>query len=212
MAVAGPTLGLSFEVRWKPFFLDGSLPGGEGKDKAAHYQMKFGAARVAQMQPTMQRTFADAGLPTYNLGGRVGNTLDSHRLMELALQQGGPALQDALVERMFDDYFIKGLALSDKSVLLSAAAAAKVDGAEALLKGDDLTEDVFALVRARKAHTSARAVPHPRPVLFSQVEDAYGAGVSGVPHFVIGGKAHVSGGQEAKVFLDIFREIAASPQ
>ena len=96
MAVAGPSLGLSFEVRWKPFFLDGTLPGGEGKDKAAHYQQKFGAARVAQMLPMMQRTFADAGLPSYNLGGKVGNTLDSHRLMELALQQGGPELQVSL--------------------------------------------------------------------------------------------------------------------
>eukprot|EP00962_Isochrysis_galbana_P029155 scaffold9295_cov122-Isochrysis_galbana.AAC.4 len=67
--------------------------------------------------------------------------------MALALQQGGPAMQDALVERLFDDYFIQGLPLSDKSVLLKAAAAAKVEGAEALLDDpDELTEEVFSEV------------------------------------------------------------------
>jgi predicted DsbA family dithiol-disulfide isomerase len=45
-----------------------------------------------------------------------------------------------------------------------------------------------------------------------QVEKAYESGVSGVPHFIIGGKAHVSGAQESATFLDIFNSIAAQPQ
>lgn len=85
----------------------------------------------------------------------MGNTIDSHRLMELALRQGGPAMQDALVERLFDDYFIQGLPLSDRSVLLKAAQAAKVEGAEVLLDDpDQLTEEVFSEVRRE---TLARA-------------------------------------------------------
>ena len=77
--------------------------------------------------------------------------------------------QDTLVERMFDDYFIKGLALSDKSALLSAAVAAKIEGAEALLSGDELTEDVVSLVRRQrrspqKAFASARTFAYPCPI------------------------------------------------
>jgi hypothetical protein len=37
--------------------------------------------------------------------GLTGNTLDSHRLIEWALHQGGPDAQNALVEELFRNYF-----------------------------------------------------------------------------------------------------------
>jgi predicted DsbA family dithiol-disulfide isomerase len=46
-------LGLEFEVRWRPFFLDPSLPK-EGVDKRQRYAAKFGAARMRQMEPYMK--------------------------------------------------------------------------------------------------------------------------------------------------------------
>mmetsp|Transcript_29877 Transcript_29877/g.91697 ORF Transcript_29877/g.91697 Transcript_29877/m.91697 type:complete len:143 (-) Transcript_29877:365-793(-) len=138
------------------------------------------------MEPAMRRTFEEAGLPPFSLEGRVGATLDSHRLMELAKRQGGPQLQDALVERLFEDYFAKGKSLSDRNVLLEAATAANVQGAQALLDDpDELTEEVYA-----------------------QVEQAHNSRVTGVPHFIIDGKVHVSGGQPPEVFIDIFKSIA----
>lgn len=64
--------------------------------------------------------------------------------------KGGPQLQDALVERLFEDYFAKGKSLSDRNVLLEAATAANVQGAQALLDDpDELTEEVYAQVTPR---------------------------------------------------------------
>ncbi len=52
-----------------------------------HYNMKFGAARVQQMVPHMMGVFAELGL-AYSMGGNVGNTMDSHRVIALAAEVG----------------------------------------------------------------------------------------------------------------------------
>jgi len=187
MSVAEKTLNMQFSVSWRPFFLDPNLPGGEGKDKLAHYKLKFGADRVAQMMPRMVQTFAEEGIPGYSIEGNVGNTMDSHRLLEYALRQGGAAKQDKLVEVLFERYFLKGQALSSRQVLLDAAAAADLDGADALLASDQLHDEVW-----------------------SEVESAYQAGVSGVPHFKIDGGGpgrELSGGQPPEAFLRILRSL-----
>jgi len=187
MAVASSTMAMDFSITWKPFFLDPNLPGGDGKDKLAHYKAKFGAERVAQMMPRMVQTFKDEGIDNYSINGRVGNTMDSHRLLEFALQTGGPAKQDRLVELLFDRYFLKGHALSSRSVLLEAAFEAGLDGAEQLLASDDLSEAVW-----------------------TEVEGAYSAGVTGVPYFRIDGGGRgkeLSGGQAPEVFLQILAAL-----
>lgn len=189
MDVASKTMGLDFQIQWSPFFLDPRLPGGEGTDKMQHYKAKFGAERVAQMMPRMVQTFKEEGIDGYNIGGRVGNTMDSHRLMEHAMAIGGPKKQDALCLELFQRYFINGHALSSKSVLLEAAAAANVDGAEAVLEGEGYSDEVWA-----------------------KVEGAYGSGVSGVPHFRVAGGGpgrEVSGGQPPEAFLRIFAALAS---
>jgi len=190
MSVAESTMNMQFSISWRPFFLDPNLPGGEGKDKLAHYKAKFGAARVEQMMPRMVQTFADEGIPGYSINGKVGNSMDSHRLLEYALQKGGPAMQDSLVEVLFDRYFLKGQALSSRQVLLEAAATVKLDGAEDVLSSDHLHEEVW-----------------------SQVEGAYSSGVSGVPYFRIDGGGsgkEVSGGQPPEVFLKILHSLPAA--
>jgi predicted DsbA family dithiol-disulfide isomerase len=71
--------------------------------------------------------------------------------------------------------------------LLDAAAAADLDGADALLASDQLHDEVW-----------------------SEVESAYQAGVSGVPHFKIDGGGpgrELSGGQPPEAFLRILRSL-----
>lgn len=186
MLVAREKHGLSFEVKWRPFFLDPSLPK-EGKPKLPHYKAKFGAARVEQMGPFMKKTFADEGIPNFSMEGMLGNTLDSHRLLELAGEQSEQK-QDALVEELFRLYFTEGHALSDKKVLLAAAEKANVSGAAALLDGNEKEDEVWAAV-----------------------EEAYAVGVSGVPHFRLtssSGSVHeLSGGQPSDEFLKIFSRM-----
>ena len=49
------------QVRWRPFFLDHSLPR-EGVDKMERYAAKFGEARMRQMIPYMQQVGRDDGI------------------------------------------------------------------------------------------------------------------------------------------------------
>ena len=55
------------------------------------------------------------------------NSYDAHRLIALAREMGGPALEDAALERMFSAHFAEGLAIDDHDTLLRCAAEAGMD-------------------------------------------------------------------------------------
>ena len=96
-----------------------------------------------------------------------------------------------MVEALFERYFLRGHALSSRAVLLDAAAAAQLEGAQPFLESDEEHEAVWA-----------------------EVERAYASGVSGVPHFRIdggGGAREISGGQPPEAFLQIFASLGPPP-
>lgn len=177
---------VNFEVKWEPYFLDPSLPK-EGIVKMERYRAKFGEARVRQMLPYMQETGRAEGI-AFDYGGLISNTLDSHRVIELAWQKGGAALQDKVVEALFQFYFEKQGNLGDAGKLVEVAASAGLDAEEvrSLLAGPALREEV---------------VKHARdlPSKFS---------FSGVPFFIFGGgKFTLSGAQEATYFESVLRGL-----
>lgn len=170
-----------FEVRWHPFFLNPDAPK-EGINKMEMYKQKFGEQRVQQMVPMMMETFAKEGL-TYTMDGDTGNTLNSHRLIALAGQQGADT-QDKLVEALFKAYFTQGQFINDREVLLNAAKESGVAGAQELMDNEEqLKSEVLEEVK-----TLAR-------------------GVTGVPYFIIDNKYSLSGAQEADTFVKVFDKI-----
>jgi predicted DsbA family dithiol-disulfide isomerase len=185
---AGGRPDLEVAVRWRPFFLDPTLPR-EGVDKLAHYRRKFGEERMAQMIPYMRAVGAKESPPiAFSYGGRIGNTLDSHRLLALAYEQGGAALQGELVEALFRAYFEAERDVGSRDVLADAAAAAGMDRAAvaAFLASDAKADDVKAEVEAfRRKHR-----------------------VSGVPFFVLNGRLTLSGAQDVETFVDALQEAA----
>ena len=64
---------------------------------------EWGMAATYNGLCVMQETFAKEGL-NYSMEGKTGNTLNSHRLIALAGQQGLDK-QDKLVELLFRAYF-----------------------------------------------------------------------------------------------------------
>merc|ERR1711934_1348358 len=106
-----------FEVHWKPFMLDASLPA-EGVDKLQRYNAKFGPARVQQMLPHMKRVGEGEGI-AFSYGGLIGNTLDSHRMIEWSARFGK---QNEMVEELFSRYFEQEQNMGDRRVLAEAAA------------------------------------------------------------------------------------------
>mmetsp|Transcript_45146 Transcript_45146/g.96392 ORF Transcript_45146/g.96392 Transcript_45146/m.96392 type:complete len:189 (+) Transcript_45146:112-678(+) len=173
-----------FEVKWRPFFLNPSLPK-EGVDKLTMYKEKFGEARMQQMIPHMQQVGRDSGI-NFSYGGKVANTMDSHRVMNWALKQS-VAAQDAVCEKLFAAYFEQEKNIGSEDVLVNCAKEAGVD-AEAcrqMLREGGETQEVLDDIEGFQRKMR----------------------ISGVPHFVINGKEQLSGAQEADTFAGIFEKI-----
>lgn len=180
------------KVRWLPFFLDASLPA--SLVKRDHYNSKFGADRVAAMIPQMESVGLKETPPIkFSYGGTLGNTLDSHRLIEYAYEVGGAPQQDALVESLFSRYFEQEQNPASHEVLSAAAVEAGLGDADTIL--------AFLKSEVNKAEV-VRTVEQKRREFR----------VSGVPHFVIGKEGaraySVSGAQEADTLMEIFEELA----
>lgn len=69
---------------------------------------RFGENNWQPLIERMQRTFKDAGLEPMTLEGVVGPTFDSHRLIAVAERDFGESVQNALMEKLFYEYFIQG--------------------------------------------------------------------------------------------------------
>jgi predicted DsbA family dithiol-disulfide isomerase len=180
---------VTVRVRWLPFYLDPSLPKAS-KDKLEHYKRKFGEERVLQMLPAMKRTGQEEGI-SFSYDGKIGNTGDSHRLLELAAAKDPSLqLQDKLIEELFSVYFEQEGDIADHAVLAQAAAKPGVGlfptaaNAVAFLKSDAMSDEV------RRG-----------------VQQAYQQGVTGVPHFTIANKYVFSGAQDPAYFLQAFKKL-----
>ena len=181
------------EVRivWEPFLLDGTLP--KAKDKMAHYQRKFGAARVAKMIPRMKEVGETVGI-AFSYGGEIGATQDSHRVAEWAAATGGDEFADKVMEEMMVRYFEREQNLAQHDVLLDAvdSAGGDVDAARTMLESEEYKD-----------------------VVEDKIEEAFNMGVSGVPFFIIGpedGSSKpfgVSGAQEPETLVSILDKVAS---
>lgn len=174
-----------FTVRWLPFQLVPDMSK-EGVDKLEYYNKRFGAQRVAQMMPSMARTFQEEGLE-YRLGGLTGNTFDSHRLIAWA-EKFGPVSQNALVEQLFLSYFTQEKFIGDRGVLLEAATKAGLPADQAAALLDD--------PQAMAAEVKAGLVR--------------GRGVGGVPFFTVDKTYKMSGAQPPELFEELFDQICSS--
>jgi predicted DsbA family dithiol-disulfide isomerase len=120
-------------------------------------------------------------------------TVDAHRLLHLALAEGGPELQRGLKEAFLEAYFTRGESMGDKALLRRVAVDAGLDAArvDEVLAGNEYADDVAADVAQAQA---------------------YGAG--GVPFYVVDRRFGVSGAQPSEVFAQVLDQAwsAAHPQ
>ena len=170
-------------VRWLPFQLNPSMPK-EGISRREYRTRKFGSweqskeldARVVAVGNADGIQFA------FDRTERTPNTLDAHRLVWLAGEQG---VQDAIVEALFRAYFTEGRDISNRQTLIDVVVDAGLnrEQAEELLEGDDGMEAI------KEANDLAQ---------WFRVE--------GVPFFIVNGKATLSGAQQPEAFLEVFRQ------
>lgn len=179
---------MKFEIQWFPYQLHPEAPL-EGYDYQGSIARKYGAARIEAMfkhiTDVAKASGIDFALDKIETGA---NTLNAHRLLDLAWRQGGAeGLQNDLAEALFKAYLCEGRFIGDIDVLAKVAEDAGMDEAEvrAYLAGDQDTGKVQ-----------------------EQIQYARQNGVSGVPAFSFDGMFAVSGGQQPEVFLKVIDRIA----
>jgi predicted DsbA family dithiol-disulfide isomerase len=150
-----------------------SIPGGARGISREESTTKFGSPeRYRDIAQRVAQAAAAEGL-TYALDKikRQPNTLDCHRLILWAGESGNAG---RMKQRLMDLYFTEGGDLTDRDVLVRAAADCGLDA---------------DLVRQRLAgDTDVARVER-------EAESAKEAGIEGVPCFIFGGLMAVSGAQ-----------------
>ncbi|HEY7663788.1 MAG TPA: DsbA family oxidoreductase [Xanthobacteraceae bacterium] len=163
---------IAVEVRFRPFFLNPWVPR-EGISRQEYLTAKFGSPeRYRGIAQRVAQTAAAEGL-TYALDAikRQPNTLDCHRLILWASENGNAA---HMKQRLMDLYFAEGGDLTDRNVLIQAAADCGLDGE-----------------RVRERLASELDVER----VEREAESAKDAGIDGVPCFIFGGRLAVRGAQ-----------------
>jgi predicted DsbA family dithiol-disulfide isomerase len=173
------------EVRFHPYFLNPWVPR-EGISRDEYLTTKFGSPdRYQGIAGRVQAAAAEEGL-VYDSSKmkRQPNTTDAHRLIFWASSIGKSA---EMKQRLMDLYFTEGGDLTDREVLVKAAADVGLEAdkvREALASDADLAAVEAAANQAKEA------------------------GIDGVPFFIIGNLAAISGAQSPEVIAEAIEKVA----
>jgi len=171
------------EVRWRAYQLDPRATAEPGDLKAA-LERKYGPGAFHGMTRRLTVLGEPVGIDyRFDRAQRV-NTRDAHRLLAWAWDEGGPAAQSPLAERLFRAYFEEGENVADQVVLARLAGDAELHPAEA--------------TRALSAGLFADEVD-------ADLVAAEERGLTGVPAFVIEDKVLIPGAQEVETFVAVLQ-------
>jgi predicted DsbA family dithiol-disulfide isomerase len=187
-ALALVSHGGRIEIVHRSFQLDPTMPKGRlfrHRDVLMR-KYRMSDAQVVAAQARLERLAADEGLTYHLADSMTGNTLDAHRLVHHAREQG---TQDAVIERFFRAHFTEGRSLFDNESLVTLAEEAGLEGSRGVLESERYAEHVVA------DHRQANEL-----------------GANGVPFFVIGERYRVSGAQAVDVFVDALTRAAGPAQ
>jgi predicted DsbA family dithiol-disulfide isomerase len=169
-------------VRWLPFQLNPDLPA-SGMPRRDYIERKWGPGRGPEVYARVAAAGRGEGLPfAFEKISVQPNTLEAHRLLHYAEQQGR---QDELAEKLFRAYFVDGADITDPATLASVAVQAGLD-----------REKVVAYL----------ASDTDRDVIEQADIEARTAGVGGVPFFIFDRRVGVSGAQDSATLLDAMEQ------
>ena len=167
-----------YTIDWRPFLLNPDMPR-DGVDRQIYLATKFGGHGSARR---VYDAIAIAGAATgidfnFDQIATTPNSVDSHRLIRYALNNA-PERTDALVEAIFQSFFLDGQNIGDRHVLAAIAASQNFERQEVetyLLS----QEDVAAIENENRL--------------------VHRLGVSGVPCYILNKRYALSGAQEPEI-------------
>ena len=175
-------------ISWHPFQLNPDMPAaGMGFDR--YLTDRFGGReKVAPALDRLREAGEAQGVRfAFERLQRVPNTLDAHRILQLAAQSDR---QHELADRLFSAFFEHGQDIGDRSILLQIGTETGMDPkqiAETLEQSETLK-----IVRAREAEVRA-------------------AGIVGAPSYLVNRQLLLPGPQNTATFLAAFQRAAFPP-
>jgi predicted DsbA family dithiol-disulfide isomerase len=175
------------EIVYRSFQLDPSAPAVPTETVAEALGRKYGGGPEAgrAMIDRTEAVAAEEGLLFRHHQSLRVRTVDAHRLLHLALEHGGPALQGRLKEALLSAYFVETENVADHDTL---ARIAIENGLDERRVSEVLAGDEFA------------------DVVEADIREAAALGATGVPFFVIDRKYGVPGAQPAEVFGQVLEK------
>ncbi|MFY9794690.1 MAG: DsbA family oxidoreductase [Candidatus Nitrosopolaris sp.] len=170
-------------IAWHPFELNPNMPK-EGTDRKNYRTAKFGSWEASR---ALDEHVIAVGLAedipfAFDRIKCTPNTLDAHRLIWLAQKEGR---QDSIVDALYQGYFVQGLDIGRRRVLVDIANAKGLDVklVESFLNSNNGIKEV---------HTGE--------------SKAHQIGINAVPHFIINGKYTISGAQDTKILVSYLKK------
>lgn len=179
-AVRGPSV-----VTWYPFQINPSMPD-QGMPLEEYIANRFGDPEKLQSALDELVLIGKAQDIEFRFDRitHVPNTLNAHRLMNLAEQQSVDT--STLAENILRSFFAQGLDISDRDVLAELGAEAGLGTAEILTTlGDERSKNI----------------------VLSQEAQVRGFGVTGVPDFLINKRMFVIGPQRTEDLVNVFDRV-----
>ncbi len=176
---------IAVDINWRSYFLNPWIPR-EGIDRQTYLETKFGSAE--RYSVVAERIAAAAAMEGLRYApdriSRQPNTLDCHRVILWSRSATDPAL---VKQRLMELYFAEGADLTDAKVLIQAASDCGMDGdlVRRLLASDADVDRVEA-----------------------EASSAKEAGIDGVPCFIFGGHAIVTGAQSPEYLASAIERTA----
>lgn len=184
-AMAAFSKEVSFEVIWKPFFLNPTLT--KALPLVQHLSNMYGpeaAANIVKPTSRLSKDGADVGI-YFNANRLVVNTLKSHCMLDFAKTQGK---QDLLAEKLFHAFFEEAKNIDSDEGLSKIAEEIELDWGAA--------QKHMAEVKSRILHEAMKAREN---------------GIRGVPYitFFINGRmgTNLSGARAAGDYVEIFQHL-----
>lgn len=174
-------------VEYRSFQLDASAPVNNEMRATEMLARKYGMTEqqaIAMNQRMMEQATSD-GLNLKLLDIQLTNTLDAHRVIHFAREQGK---EEQVVEQLFNAYFVESRHVGERQSLLNIATEAGLDQnlLNAMLDSDEYKAEVQR-----------------------NQEEAAALGVQGVPFYVFDRKFAMSGAQAKEVFKQALEQAYA---
>jgi predicted DsbA family dithiol-disulfide isomerase len=178
LAQALETLGskVDAKIAYHAYLLNSATPPG-GEDLRDHLEGKFGRDPET-LFAGVEAAAQSSGIPLdFSRVRRYSNTLKAHTLIRHALPK---ATQRALVDALFEAYFLQGRDIGEDDVLIDAAA-----------QHGFTREEAAALIQDPKENERSQG----------EASQALGLGIRGVPFYIFGNRLAFSGAQAPETFV-----------